>query len=176
MESIKKCPKAPLVMPIYACGLLSFAFYNKFVFGSFINEEAPCPSCALSRFAAIMVGSGALFPAVITPPLAHYIVSSYLILVFKLISLEYTTEPRDPGSQESSRTCDISLHGFQTCLVCYAKTRGHPDNRSSNRNLFPTMGKGKDLRNCGHGARSPQGSLDESSDSEHFQGEGQRTL
>ncbi|KAE9553967.1 hypothetical protein FO519_002831 [Halicephalobus sp. NKZ332] len=73
LESIKKCPKSPLILPIYACGLLSFAFYNKFVFSPFMNEEAPCPSCALSRFAAIMVGSGALFPAVITPALAHYV-------------------------------------------------------------------------------------------------------
>lgn len=74
-ETVRSAPKSPLIMPIYASGICFFAFYTKFVFNQFMEEESPCPSCALTRFTAVMVLTGTLFPAATAPALAHYVVS-----------------------------------------------------------------------------------------------------
>uniref|UniRef100_A0A7E4WBN1 Transmembrane protein n=1 Tax=Panagrellus redivivus TaxID=6233 RepID=A0A7E4WBN1_PANRE len=72
-EAVRKCPKTPLVFAVYTSGITFFAFYSVLIMKPFMAEDDPCPSCALSRFCAVMVASGCIFPAATTPALAHYI-------------------------------------------------------------------------------------------------------
>jgi len=70
-ETVKRCPKGPLVISGYTAGIMFYVFNRLFVVNPALQDSLPCPSCLIATNIAVGIGTGVVLPLIATPYLAY---------------------------------------------------------------------------------------------------------